>query len=72
MKIKLPQQLNGGGVMIEFFSTLTLGAALGYCLCMFRVNELQEQVNQLKIDALNESKKRRHINKLSVQAKGGE
>lgn len=53
--------------MLEFFSTLTLGAALGYCLCMFRVNELQEQVNQLKIDALHEANKQKHIDKLSEQ-----
>lgn len=58
--------------MLEFFSTLTLGAALGYCLCMFRVNELQNQLNQLKIDALHEANKRQHIDKLSKKAKGGE
>ena len=57
--------------MIEFFSTLTLGAALGYCICLFRVNELQGKVNQLKIDALHESNKQKHIDKLSAQEKGG-
>lgn len=58
--------------MLEWFSALTIGAALGYCLCLFRVNELQDQVNQLKIDALHESKKRQHIDKLSEQTKGDE
>ena len=58
--------------MIEWFSALTIGATLGYCLCLFRVNELQDEVNQLKIDALHETKKRQHIHKLSKQDKGSE
>ena len=47
--------------MIAYLSTLILGMALGYCLCMFRVNELQDQVNQLKLDAFHKAKKRQHI-----------
>ena len=55
--------------MLEFFSILTLGAALGYCFCMFRVNDLQNQVNQLKIDALHEGRKCQHIEQLRKEQK---
>lgn len=56
--------------MIEFLSNLILGAALGYSICMFKVNELQEKVNQLKIDAMHERRKRHIIGALSAKSKG--
>tara|TARA_B100000965_G_C19160241_1_gene570003 strand:- start:375 stop:539 length:165 start_codon:yes stop_codon:yes gene_type:complete len=54
--------------MIDFLSTLILGVIAGYCLCLFRVNELQQQLNNIKIDMMHDKNKRATLKQLSNKA----
>ena len=56
--------------MIDFLSTLVLGVNAGYCLCLFRVNELQQQLNNIKIDMMHDKNKRATLKQLSKESHG--